>query len=84
MSSEEVPPLSPSGREPGGWRAASWIFVTLAALVGLWYGYGFGERIGGALLGVLLAVVAAVLASALVDGAIDWLARMTSSRDDRG
>jgi zinc transporter ZupT len=75
--------LSPPEREPRTWRAVSWVLVTLAALAGLWYGYAFGERLGGLFLGVLLAVVAAVLTSVLVDGAIDWLARTASRRDDR-
>jgi hypothetical protein len=61
----------------------SGVLVALAALAGLWYGYGFGNRLGGMWLGALLSLVAAALASMLLDGALDWLGSVLWRGEER-
>lgn len=47
----------------------------LAAVVGLMYGYEFGNRISGPWIGVLLALNCAVFASLMTHGFAQWLGR---------
>jgi hypothetical protein len=75
--------MSSTARVPAAWRVVSGILVALAALAGLWYGYGFGDRLGGMWLGALLSLVAAVLGSMLLDGALDWLASVFWRGEER-
>lgn len=61
-------------------RALTWVVYVLATLVGLKYGYEFGNRIGGMWLAVFLALIGAAFTSILADAAIDRLLRWQASR----
>lgn len=52
-----------------------------AALVGLWFGFDFGQRIGGTVIGVVLAANGALFCSILVAAAVERLLRQRRDGD---
>jgi hypothetical protein len=49
-----------------GQRAALWTIYLIAAGIGAWFGYGFGQRVGGLLMGTVLAVMGALISSIII------------------
>ena len=66
-------PTPHSNPSPHRWLV--WTVTALAAAVGLFYGFEFGNRLSGMLLGIVLALNCAVFCSILVAGAAEWFVR---------
>jgi hypothetical protein len=67
-------------RQPRSVRLLVWAVCTLAGLVGLAYGYDFGQRVGGMLLGMVMALNAAVFFPIVLAGVIEPLLRLLQPR----